>query len=368
MVPLFQHVVDVSAAASLRPGAGPPLELTAHVGEDFRHLQEGLRRVYEQVHYVLGGRGGRLGHAIALGIDPESWAESVGSVLMPAEERLWDLIWEWRLYSRFRIRPEYAAEAPSRRAAVLANRIDSLAGRIFGRRGYRIEELAEAQHTLHRFLVPPYAPRIRVDGGDDTFREAVRALQQPQVQHLGAVRRILCAYLEDEKTFRRGQELLDIPADGGEVTALVAVQQALRNGVAQSGIVVEANPSSNLLIGDLLDLRRHPILRLFPPVPEPGDPPPVPIALGSDDPLTFSTRLVREYTLLYRSAISAGFPERLANDWLEAIRRTGMDARFTRPWLPSAAEKTERLIRDLETYLHRSGPRSCGSGASKLDQ
>jgi adenosine deaminase len=143
-----------------------------------------------------------------------------------------------------------------------------------------------------------------------------------------------------------------------EVDALNAVQYALRRGIAQLGIVIEVNPSSNLLIGDLLDLRNHPILRLNPPVPEPNAPPPVAIALGSDDPLTFSTELLREYTLLHQAACAAGYPERVVQEWLESIRRTGMDARFTKAWRPSAnwrpsvKENVEKLIYAMCEYLH----------------
>ena len=81
----------------------------------------------------------------------------------------------------------------------------------------------------------------------------------------------------------------------------------------------------------------------------------VAIAVGSDDPLTFSTQLLREYTLLHHAACSPGYPERTVQDWLETIRRTGMDARFTLAWRPNAGEKTKELIRDLSRYLHVPG-------------
>ena len=147
-----------------------------------------------------------------------------------------------------------------------------------------------------------------------------------------------------------GYRAVGWPSD--EVEALNAVQSALRRGVAQRGIVVEVNPSSNLLIGDLLDLRNHPILRLNPPVPDPDGPPAVAIALGSDDPLTFSTDLLREYALLHQAACAAGYPERVVHEWLESIRRAGMDARFTLGWRPSARAKTEELISAMRKYLH----------------
>jgi hypothetical protein len=317
---------------------------------------EGLRRIYEQLHYILGNTPGRLGHAVALGIDPRGWADSVGSILMPAEERLWDLVWEWRLYSRYRIAPEFAAAAPPGRVDTVRNQIDALSDQVYGRPGYRVEELAEAHHLLHRFLVPPMTPRAVVDGGFATFQQGAQRIRHwsrstPDVHAASRVGRLLETCFDSETAFRRGQALIDVPIDSGEVDALAAVQRALRQGMAQNGTVVEVNPSSNLLIGDLLDLRHHPILRLFPPQPVPGDPPPVMIALGSDDPLTFSTQLLREYTLLHQAACAAGYPERVVQDWLDTIRRTGMDARFTRAWRPSAQTMSERLVDDLSRYL-----------------
>jgi Adenosine deaminase len=355
LVPLFRHVLDASARVSILEGAGPPLKLTAHVGEDFRHLQEGLRRIYEQVHYVLDGNGGRLGHAIALGVDPQTWAESVGSIFMPAEERLWDLVWEWRMYSKHRIKPEYAAKVPAGRIDVLLNQVRGLSDHIY-KHVYPIEELAEAYHLLHRFLVTPYALKTSADGAFDTFLSAARRIKTEvipghPVHSRYRVSKIIETYLKDESAFRRGQTLIDVPVRMDEIAALLALQNGLRCGISQRGIVVEVNPSSNLLIGDLLDLRNHPILRLFPPVPKPDDPPPVAIALGSDDPLTFSTQLLREYTLLHQAALAAGYSEREAQDWLETIRCTGMNARFTKAWKPSAKEKVKVLISDLSKYL-----------------
>ncbi len=353
--PLFRHVLDEAAKVSILKDAGPPLRITAHVGEDFRHLLEGMRRIYEQVHYILGNTPGRLGHAVALGVEPRTWAESVGSVLMPAEERLWDLVWEWRMYSKYRIKPEYGAAAPPGRMDMLLNHVRDLSERVFSQ-DYRVEELAEAHHMLHRFLVPPHVSKPIIDIGFKTFVNAARDIRTRNtpsaVRSPDKVANILEKYFDDESVFRRGQELIDVPIRSDEVAALFAMQYALRRGIAQNGIVVEVNPSSNLLIGDLLDLRNHPILRLFPPVPDLDGPPPVSIALGSDDPLTFSTQLLREYTLLHQAACAAGYPERVVQDWLESIRRTGMDARFTKAWRPCAEEKAKLLEDKLSEYLH----------------
>jgi hypothetical protein len=265
-------------------------------------------------------------------------------------------VWEWRWYTKYRIKPEYAAEAPPGRVEILLNKVRELADHIFRKRVCPIEELAEAHHVLHRFLVPPFTQSPAVEGGYDTFIHGVQNIQRSgergQVHSPDNVKMLLDDYVDDESTFLRGQTLIDVPIRADEVDALHAVQHALRRGIAQQGIVIEVNPSSNLLIGDLLDLRNHPILRLNPPIPEQNAPPPVAIAVGSDDPLTFSTDLLREYTLLHQAACAAGYPERAVHEWLESIRRTGMDARFTLGWRPSAREKTKELISTMCKYLH----------------
>jgi hypothetical protein len=266
------------------------------------------------------------------------------------------------------VRSEFGAAAPPARAAQVENLIRELSERVFGR-SYEPEHLAELHDVLHRFLVPPLHP-LSADGGFDTFRRAVSRLCRSPVEGPHGVRfreqisELLQRYLEDEGAFRRGQELIDVPIDGIEVAALTAVQQALRSGIAANGVVVEVNPSSNLLIGDVLDLRNHPLLRLYPIEPEERLTP-VSIAVGSDDPVTFGTSLVREYTLLFQAARAAGYPDRVALDWLEAVRCTSMDARFTLAWRPGELERVEEA---LAAYLHepRSSPRSAATRARRL--
>lgn len=169
--------------------------------------------------------------------------------------------------------------------------------------------------------------------------------------------KLIGQYRRDEVVFRRGQQLVSVNIDHSEITALQAVQNALRRLVSVRGIVVEVNPSSNLLIGNLMDLRNHPTLRLFPPESKEGAPPPVRIAIGSDDPITFSTHLMREYSLLYNAALSAGYNENSVVAWLKVIRCTGMDARFTTTWPLSGEKMVEKLLEEFNDFLMR--PKDC---------
>lgn len=360
LAPLFSYVRQESAYASiclpkLERAPAMQLQTTAHVGEDFRHLMEGMRRIYECIAYLLERTGGRLGHAIALGLEPRSWAESVGAVLMPVEDRLWDLVFEWRLYTGFGVPSEFFAVAPPGRIERIQNLIADLAERMWtnglGRASQRERhataprELAELHDRLHRFMVRPGRPTTR-GGLRHALERGLCTLSDETMTD-----RALRAYLEDPELFRHGQQLVDVALDESEVAGLEAVQLALRRGVSQRGIVVEVNPTSNLLIGDILDLRCHPLLRLFPVEPD-GTEPLVPIALGSDDPITFSTSLIAEYEIMFDVARAAGYSVSSVHAWLEQIRQTGFDARFTRRWFPNVTTMADSLLGKLEQFLH----------------
>jgi hypothetical protein len=56
---------------------------------------------------------------------------------------------------------------------------------------------------------------------------------------------------------------------------------------------------------------------------------PLRVCIGSDDPITFATRLPNEYMLLHDAMINAGLGSHVADEWIETARQAGMNARFT---------------------------------------
>src|SRR5262249_34907880 len=100
LMPLLDHVRRAGrvGSAALRQTLCrpvPPLRTTVHVGEDFVHLLSGLRRVDEALTYLDLGEGDRIGHGLALGVEPREWARRGGQLPLTCEERLFDLVWEW---------------------------------------------------------------------------------------------------------------------------------------------------------------------------------------------------------------------------------------------------------------------------------
>ena len=85
----------------------------------------------------------------------------------------------------------------------------------------------------------------------------------------------------------------------------------------------------------------------------------MPLCIGSDDPLTFATTLRREYALVYESLVDGGLSARDAWEWVDRLRRVGMNSRFTlklsRP--PERADANfdyENRFRILDKELPRS--------------
>ena len=116
-----------------------------------------------------------------------------------------------------------------------------------------------------------------------------------------------------------------------EADVLAGLQARLRGKVGRIGITVEVNPTSNLLIGDLNDLTRHPLWRLQPLRPADDHTPPVAVCIGSDDPVVFNSHLRQEYQNLFDAMMMAGHSEEEARRWIDRAREAGLESRFTVP-------------------------------------
>lgn len=181
-----------------------------------------------------------------------------------------------------------------------------------------------APYTLEKFVGHLHSENaLRDVRYPDCSIVRVSTLQESEMNEYDLLR----CYLTDPEVFKRGHEIEWINVRP-EIESMMVLQNYVRKRMAALGIVVEVNPTSNLLIGNLTDLKNHPFWRLNPPVGT-GDPPPVSICIGSDDPLTFATNLRREYALLYESLVDGGLSASQAGDWLEKIRAMGWNSRFT---------------------------------------
>ncbi len=291
-----------------------PLGITIHAGEDFVHLLGGIRRVHESVQILGLGEGARIGHAVALGIDVREWAQRTRNLYLPAGERMFDMLWLRRV----------ALAAPDDFHSWL-QWIDQEIVQL-GRHLFSIDLLPIKLEEWWRHLHDPKSlARVGFPDGP-----APRNLGVGQYGEGPNSLELVYRWLTDRAVFRRSQELQNINVEN-EVSLVQAVQDHVRGVVSSRGIYVEINPSSNLLIGHLGDLNAHPLWRLCPPPGTTVDAPVIRVCIGSDDPITFATRLTEEYQLLADALSDAGVPASDIDTWLDTARKSGLASRFTVP-------------------------------------
>ena len=70
------------------------LQLTYHAGEDFLDIIDGLRAIDEAIIFCGLERGCRIGHALALGINPQDYYEYKNQkIILTKQVLLDDLAW-----------------------------------------------------------------------------------------------------------------------------------------------------------------------------------------------------------------------------------------------------------------------------------
>lgn len=284
------------------------IQVVPHVGEDYRRLSEGLRRMDEMLAGGVLSRGSRVGHGLALGEDPSCWCNDHPVVYQPLEELLFDLLWELTLVEDRRV-----ISSPGRIAYVQAQ-VRRWGGALFADPGISVKQLLEGYRAL---LDPRGVGRFGYGKPSAAARE-----------HRTCAER----WLFDRGVFLRGLQPVSVEATTDEACVLGEAQLNVMTRFANTSITIECNPSSNLLVGGLASFLEHPVFRFYPPIAiDDAQRPRLSVSLNTDDPISFATRLTDEYAYAYHALARDGITDTVAVAWLDNIRDMGWRSRITRP-------------------------------------
>ncbi len=327
--PAFRYLryMAVAERSCLMPEV-PPLRFTYHVGEDFLDVTDGLRAIDEAVRYLRLGAGDRLGHALAMGIDPGEWyAKRFGSLVLPAQDTLDNTAWLLYVLQRLNWQDE-----PLRQR--LWSWYDTLCGRIYGQ---QIPLTQYRQAWLLRGDEPSYyreAPAF--PWGDDRDRLS----PDPRCRELRERDKTVCElyrrYHYDPEVRRLGAELTAFTLPPGYSQAVQAAQMNLRERIARRKIGIETNPSSNYLIGRFGEYEQHPIVTfndLY--LREPSQKSVLFVSINTDDQGVFDTDLENEFSLMASALENARdsngvrlyTPEQVYR-WIDQVRQMGLEQAF----------------------------------------
>lgn len=295
-----------------------PIGITFHAGESFEHPLSGMRYVDESLDLLEMRSGDRIGHGLALGIDIAQWHEVMGAELRISAQGKWldNLLWMQKVgKGKFPAEVQYYLDDTCRRLAE-ACYCEGLGS--WRQTHYLMDAMtlrkAEPSRSLRK--VDPMLERDH---------------QQLKEQYKEEVYRLWDHYHscpECRNQYDKPYWLSD-PLFEKAIwyEALTQCQEWVLAKMHRMEIAIEVNPTSNLRIGPFYSMADHPIFRWFPVDPSKRKPYPA-VTINGDNYVVFQTTLPLEYSYLAKAAEERGHNKDEIGEWLESIRRYGLDYSF----------------------------------------
>lgn len=293
----------------LFPEPVPLLSATYHAGEDFYDIADGLRAIDEAICFLELRRGDRLGHALALGVDPiQHYQFKSMCAILPKQNYLDNLVW---LLYRGR---ELGVRIDPQQYGIMQQQAD-----------YLLREIYQSLLSKHRVTLQDYYSSMMLRGdmpelyASQRFEPSklfsnpynvwgiLRNYHQKErlnsCRHDPRITQLYYSYHYDQCAKEEGKKTITVDITPGYITAVRQVQDAMQWYLEQKGIVVECNPTSNVLIGTFGGYGQHPITRfnnqgLDAPDEQRRGCPQMHICVNTDDMGVFDTSLEFEYALL----------------------------------------------------------------------
>lgn len=316
----------------------PHLGITFHAGEDFLDIPDGLRAIDETIQFLELKKGDRLGHALALGVNPKDYyLQKRKNIYLTKQDYLDNLVWmlyrslEWnvsigadhRTMLMERARTLFAEIfAPSVQAAGYGELLELYyqSWKLRGdhpnmyQKGFYDEDYVKGRYE-------DYAYYMQRDGLDKYRKNPVIA-------------ELYYAYHFDPEVKLTGLQPQAIEVEAWYVDLVASLQRAMRLEVFKNEIAIECNPTSNVLIGTFTYYDRHPILTFNQYYLNQDEKiPDLWVSMNTDDLGVFDTSLTNEYALMFRAIQMkrhslGNYDDHAIYKYLDDIRVNGISMAF----------------------------------------
>lgn len=317
----------------------PPMRdlgVTYHAGEDFLDICDGLRAVDEALEFLEMRNGDRIGHGLVLGLDPEEYyRDRYYNMYLRKQDLLDNCIWlmyrtlEW----------DIPLDSSSRKS--LEHTAEKLLHEIYKESlGKQSGVTLEDYYDSWRLRADH--PRLYASGeyqktkyvGTNPYRLYLEGSAPKNVRENPEAGKLYYLYHFDVEVKKKGLEVEPIAIKQWYIELMERMQAVLRRRIAQMGISIECNPSSNYLIGYFNRYDQHPIFtfnnyRLGGGSEESQ----IHVSINTDDLGVFDTSMSYEYALLYAAVCRKRYSEGCYNDaavydYLDYIRESGLKMHF----------------------------------------
>lgn len=348
----------------------PVLRATYHVGEDFLDIVDGLRAIDEAICFLNLDCGDRLGHALALGIDVEEWYESKGNrILINKQGYLDNLAWLYAKMRQYNIADTEGVKSYIEKrfneyfVEIYQNNMDSYRQEniIFNaKKYYANKKIAHSyNHDSLIFGINEYYDAWKLRGDNpklyeegyfrisgeildewDTFAVNKDFPQNYKIRYNPEVVMLYYLYHFNKDVKVAGDQMVEIKIEKCMIDVISKVQKLMQSDICRQGIGIEANPSSNYLIGTFRRYDKHPITKwynygLTVNQEELEKCPQIQVSINTDDQGVFSTYIENEYAYLAlaleKSKNEDGkslYSRTMILQWLDNVRKMGIDLSF----------------------------------------
>ena len=370
----------------------PQLQMTYHVGEDFQSLVDGLRAIEEAIMFFNLNCGSRLGHALALGEDPDEYYEGKKNcILITQQDYLDNLVWVYYRIKRFsltgyedlllNIEQEYNkyfrliygdAVSDEFFEAVIRD-----AGKYFQSSNERVSK--GYNNTRFNFRISEYYSAWQLRGDDpecykngyfkdtEDFSEWKRFSVNKECPRDYRIRyNPECAYLYflyhyNPHVKNEGRKTIEVQISHKMIKCIKEIQREMQFWISKLGIGIEVNPSSNFFIGTFDRYDKHPVFKLYnigltASETKLNECPQIPVCINTDDQGIFSTYLENEYALIALALEKAKdengknlYNRMFIYQWIENIRKLGLQLSFAKP----ESSNLEKFIDKIPECVHQ---------------
>lgn len=339
----------------------PQLRMTYHVGEDFLDMIDGLRAIDEAILFLNLECGDRMGHCLALGTSPLKWYSTKKfRISLSKQNYLDNIVWFYHALIRYKI-----SEMDNLKSQLLKEYCQ-LFEEVYAR--YILEDyvkeiqLRSANHAVQErlnFDIHEYFEAWKLRGDSPELyrkgyysnynicmslyeRNAVNRKfpEKFDIRKQSVVSLLYYYYHFNSNVRREGNRPIEKKIDEEYIKGVHAVQKAMQDEIAQRGIGVETNPSSNLMIGTFDRYEEHPIISFYNNgltvnSVELSESPQLWVSINTDDQGVFNIKLENEYALLARALekktdINGNllYKKSMIYEWLDKIRKMGLEQSF----------------------------------------
>lgn len=316
---------------------GLRLQLTYHAGEDFLDIIDGLRAIDEAIIFCGLERGCRIGHALALGINPQDYYEYKNQKIILTKQVLLDDL-AWMICRPY----ELGCEFDNTFRIKLEEKFYQLYEEVYGKE--MSGEYVSAYDYYQSWKLRGDNPIIYRGSESNNLKVNKNSLDEycinPNVdwcvRNTLKYRKLYYLYHFSEKVREKGNEITEYKVESEYIIGVQKLQDILIGMIATKGISIETNPSSNYLIGTIQKYEKHPILRfnsrkLKNVLPNRS----INVSINTDDQGVFDTLLENEYALMALALKKAKrdngeyiYDIEDIYEWLDYVRQMGIEQIF----------------------------------------